>query len=184
MTMHLPKLNDSQIRWITEQAAAYIEGQRQTYARSAVALNQDQRRVMRPFFPTSALDSTRIVTLGGERVANPPFYGELVRMGFEASSLPNFSLMGAITFVDTLVSHEAVADRLLFHELVHVVQYEKLGVVEFAAKYVTGFLRGGSYGAIPLERNAYELDERFAAQPWRAFSVEVEVQQWIATSKF
>jgi hypothetical protein len=92
--------------------------------------------------------------------------------------------MTAITFVDTVVSHEAFIDRLLFHELVHVVQYEKLGLPEFAAKYVTGFLSGGSYEAIPLEMNAYELDARFAAAPTTVFSVEAEVQGWIDAGKF
>jgi hypothetical protein len=63
--------------------------------------------------------------------------------------------MAAITFIDTVVFHEPIENRLLFHEFVHVVQYDKLGLGEFAAKYVNGFLTGGSYEAIPLERNAY-----------------------------
>ena len=49
----------------------------------------------------------------------------------------------------------------------------------FAAKWVGGFLVGGSYEAIPLEQNAYELDERFATSPGTPFSVEDEVQEWI-----
>lgn len=91
--------------------------------------------------------------------------------------------MTAITFVDTVVSHEQFTDRLLFHELVHVVQYEKLGVAEFAAKYVRGFLSGGSYDAIPLERNAYELDERFATAPATDSSVSDEVRRWIRADR-
>jgi hypothetical protein len=77
-----------------------------------------------------------------------------------------------------------MTDRTLFHELVHVVQYTKLGLSAFAAKYVTGFLNGGSYEAIPLEMNAYELDERFAEAPMNGFSVETEVQRWIDAGKF
>jgi hypothetical protein len=50
--------------------------------------------------------------------------------------------------MDTVVSHEAFKDRLLFHGLVDVVQYEKLALAGFAAKYVKGFLSGGSYEAI------------------------------------
>lgn len=114
---------------------------------------------------------------------NPPFYGELVKMGFEAASLPDFAHMAAITFVDTVVSHEPFSDRLLFHELVHFVQYEKLGLEGFADKYVRGFLSGGSYEAIPLEMNAYQLDTRFAGAPTRAFSVADEVQGWIDAGK-
>jgi hypothetical protein len=105
-------------------------------------------------------------------------------MGFEAASLPDLPEMVAITFVDTVVSHEPFTDRLLFHELVHVVQYEKLGLAEFAAKYVKGFLSGGSYEGIPLERNAYELDGRFAAELTKGFSVASEVQSWIDGGRF
>jgi hypothetical protein len=99
--------------------------------------------------------------------------------GFEPVALPNFSFMAAITFVDMVVSHGPYDNRTLFHELVHVVQYEKLGVAEFAAKYVRGFLNGGSYEAIPLEVNAYGLDARFAGEPAKPFSVETEVRAWI-----
>ena len=77
-----------------------------------------------------------------------------------------------------------ITDRLLLRELVHVVQYEKLGLKEFAAKYVTGFLSGGSYEAIPLEMNAHELDDRCAAATTKAFSVADEVQRWIDTRRF
>ena len=70
------------------------------------------------------------------------------------------------------------------HELVHVVQYEKLGLEGFAAKYVQGFLRGGTYEAIRLERNAYELDARFDTAPTKPFSVSHEVQGWIHAGRF
>jgi hypothetical protein len=183
-SMPLPKLSDAQIAWIIERVAVYIERQRQTYRLRAVPPDRNQKTTMQPFFPESTLDSARVVVLAGERVSNPPFYGDLMKMGFEASSLPDFAEMAAITFVDTVVSHEPVTDRLLFHELVHVVQYDKLGLAEFAAKYVTGFLMGGSYEAIPLERNAYELDGRFAVEPTKAFSVVAEVQCWIGGGRF
>lgn len=85
--------------------------------------------------------------------------------------------------MDTIVSHGPLTERTLFHELVHV-QYAKLGLSAFAAKYVTGFLKGGSYEAIPLEMNAYELDARFASAPLNSFLVETEVQAWIDAGKF
>lgn len=46
---------------------------------------------MRPFFPESTLDLAQVLVLAGERVSNPPFYGELMQMGFEAGSLPDFA---------------------------------------------------------------------------------------------
>src|SRR5713101_8276552 len=172
--MALPKLSESQIESLIQQVAEYIESQRNHYRSRATPLSTNQKAVMAPFFPQAALDSTEVVVLAGERVGNPPFYGDLVAMGFELALLPNFSEMAAITFVDTVVFHEPIVNRTLFHELVHVVQYDKLGLEEFAARYVNGFLTGGSYEAIPLERNAYELDERFAQAPASAFSVEDE----------
>ena len=182
--MPLPKLDTAQIESIVREVAAYIEGNRKGYLPQSVSLNGTQRLTMQPFFPAHALDSTRLVVLSGSRLGNPPFYAGLVQMGFEAGSLPDFAGMAAITFVDTVVSHDPYDNRTLFHELVHVVQYEKLGLDEFAAKYVKGFLSGGSYEAIPLERNAYELDTRFAAEPIRPFSVAAEVQSWIDASRF
>jgi len=182
--MPLPKLRNTEIAWIVEQVAQYIQQKRETYRGRAVPLDGNQRLAMQPFFPSSALDSARVLALVGERVGNPPFYAQLVQMGFSPADLPDFAHMAAITFVDTVVSHEPFTDRLLFHELVHVVQYEKLGLEGFANKYVRGFLSGGSYHGIPLEMNAYELDARFAGAPTKAFSVSDEVQMWVRAERF
>lgn len=177
--MFIPTLSEPQISVDIRQVAECIAHQCDTYRGKAVPLNANRRTAMQPFFAASTLDSARVLTLTGERVGNPPFYAALVQMGFEPALLPNFSLMAAITFVDTIVSHEAFTDRLLFHELVHVVQYEKLGLEGFADRYVRGFLSGGSYDGIPLEMNAYELDARFDAAPTEMFPVSDEVQRWI-----
>jgi hypothetical protein len=59
---------------------------------------------------------------------------------------------------------------------VHVVQYRHLGVSSFADLYVRGFLNGGSYEEIPLEKQAYELEARFANNG-EAFSVDDDVQR-------
>jgi len=182
--MPLPTLSSAQIERVVDQAAAYIAQGRQTYRPGAAPLSLSQKNAMRRFFPETLLDSTRLAVHTRERVSNPPFFAQLVQMGFSPADLPDFARMAAITFVDTVVSHESFTDRLLFHELVHVVQYEKLGLAEFAAMYVRGFLSGGSYEAIPLERNAYELDGRFAAVPGKPFAVGDEVQGWIDKSRF
>lgn len=181
--MLMPTLSESEITWLVRQVAGYIDRQRQIYRFKALPLNASQREAMQRFFPASTLDAVRVTVLTRERVGNPPFYRQLVQMGFEPVTLPNFSLMAAITFVDTVVSHEPFTHRLVFHELVHVVQYEKFGLEGFADKYVRGFLSGGSYDGIPLEMNAYELDGRFEAAPTKAFPVADEVQGWVDARK-
>jgi hypothetical protein len=182
--MPLPKLSDEQVAWIVKEVTAYIQKQRQLFIARAVHLNPNQKADLQSFFPASALDSARVLVLATQRVPNPYFYAQLLAMGFTPESLPDFSQMAAVTFVDTIVSHGQLTERTLFHELVHLVQYTKLGLPAFAAKYVTGFLKGGSYEAIPLEVNAYQLDARFASAPTNSFSVETEVQAWIDAGKF
>jgi hypothetical protein len=180
----LPDLSDSQVASIAAQVAAYIDAQRQAYNAAAVPITSGQQATMQLFFSTSTLNSTRLLVLEGQRVADPPFYSQLRQLGFRESDLPSFTSMAAITFVDTVVSHHPFTDSLLFHELVHVVQYEKLGLQQFATKYVTGFLRGGSYEDIPLEVNAYSLEARFGQQPLTPFPVAQDVQSWIAANRF
>src|ERR1700674_556600 len=124
---------------------------------------------MAGFFSPQVLDSTRLLVLERERVSNPEFYPMLQGLGF--TNLPDQASMGAITFSDVVVSHEPFANGLLFHELVHVEQYRQLGIPRFSELYVQGFLNGGSYEAIPLEVNAYSLEDRFRRDPRSTFSV-------------
>jgi hypothetical protein len=102
----------------------------------------------------------------------------LRRLGF--TGLPDQSTMAAISFCDVVVSHEPFSNGLLFHELVHVEQYRQLGIPRFADLYVRGFLTGGSYEALPLEVNAYTLEDRCRREPHWKFSVEQEVARWAA----
>jgi len=134
-----------------------------------------------PFFSAQLLESTRVLVLKVERVGNPDFYPMLRDLGFK--NLPDQSGMGAITFCDVVVSHEAFYDGLLFHEFVHVEQYRQLGIPRFSELYVRGFLSGGSYEAIPLEINAYTLEGRFEANPAQRFSVADEVTKWQAEGR-
>lgn len=182
--MAIPNLSDAQIAGVIWQVCRYIEEQQDAHRQRAVPLKPGEAAAVTPFFPASTLDRARIVVLQGERIHNPHFYTQLVQMGFDPRSLPDFETMTAVTFVDTIVSNEVLDSRVLFHELVHVHQYERLGLPDFASRYVKGFLRSGTYEGIPLEQNAYELDRRFTAAPGKPFSVQGEVQAWIDENRF
>ena len=106
----------------------------------------------------------------------------LRNMGF--TNLPDQSAMAAITFSDTVVSHVPLDNDLLFHELVHVEQYHQLGIGIFADLYVRGFLIGGGYDGIPLERNAYLLGARYEQDRAGSFSVTEDVTAWITGDRF
>jgi|ERR1035437_4216890 hypothetical protein len=174
--MTVPQLTPEQITQVSGLVSQYITTQRERYAPRAIQLSAHQRAAMNGFFSPQLLDSTRLLVLQGERVANPEFYPMLRGLGFK--NLPDQSGMGAITFSDVVVSHEPFRNGLLFHELVHVEQYRQLGIPRFSELYVRGFLSGGSYEAIPLEVNAYTLEARFEGNPASQFSVADEVRKW------
>jgi len=56
-----------------------------------------------------------------------------------------------------------------------------LGVNEFLRQYVVGFAEGGfDYNAIPLERQAYELQRRFEIlPPGMTFSVREDIRRFL-----
>jgi len=92
--------------------------------------------------------------------------------------------MAGITFQDVIVHVEPLTKPLLFHELVHAVQYKHLGLHGFAEYYVRGFLSGGSYEEIPLEKQAYALEEQFARNSDGPFSVEQDVIERMRNGQF
>jgi hypothetical protein len=181
LSVAVPTLTPKQVAHFAQQVAEYISSGRLAYLNAAATIQVGHRAALTPFFPADLLTRT-LVSVVVQPVENPSFYPTLRQMGF--NNLPDFSKMAAITFVDVVVSHVQIASALLFHEMVHVVQYNKLGLSEFSRHYVEGFLRSGSYERIPLEINAYQLEERFRANPYRQFSVEAEVRQWIDAGRY
>jgi hypothetical protein len=179
--MATPQLTPGQIRQVSGLVAEYISSQRQKYAPWAVPLTSQERAAVSAFFGPELLGKTRLLVLEGERVSNPEFYRRLRGLGF--TNLPDQSTMSAITFGDVVVSHEPFSSGLLFHELVHAEQYRQLGIPRFAELYVRGFLSGGGYQSIPLEANAYRLEDRFRREPRPGFSVEQEVARWAAEGR-
>jgi hypothetical protein len=178
--MDLSKLPQGIVGQLAGMVEDFILKSRKKYAERAVPPTPEQRAAMHAFFPAEVLEQTRLLVLRDERVQDPPFYGMARMMGIK--NLPSFDDTTAVTFVDVIVSHREFTDDLLFHELVHAVQYVQLGTKEFASRYVNGFLTGGGYSGIPLEKHAHELEQRYSANKTQTFSVAEEVKQWIATS--
>jgi hypothetical protein len=124
------------------------------------------------------LNGVRLVQVAN--IENPSFYSQLAEQGL---SIPlDFSVMSGITYGDTiLVARRAPLAgaawySVLFHELVHVTQYEVLGIDRFIEEYVAGWAASGFvYESIPLERDAYELGAVFDGRPTSVFDVRMEV---------
>ncbi len=172
--MPLPKLSEKQIDQLAGLVAAYIAEQRSAFGDKAQPIIAEQVAQLRPFFPADVLAQVKVVR---GRAPEPGFYTLVRMMGIR--NAPAFSEMAGITFQDVVVHVEPLSLRLLFHELVHAVQYKHLGLEGFASRYVRGFLNGGSYEEIPLEKQAYELEGRFVEAPSSEFSVEEDVKRRI-----
>lgn len=173
------KLPEQQIVQLAKWVAEYIAEQRAAFLDRAHPITLAHKKLLQPFFPDDVLENVRVVR---GRASEPKFYMQLRMLGIR--NAPAFSEMAGITFQDVVVHVEPLNDTLLFHELVHAVQYKHLGLHGFAERYVRGFLTGGSYEKIPLELQAYELEARFSANPSTAFSVEVDVQHRVRSNQF
>lgn len=178
----MTKLSEEMIERVSGEVAEYISAQKERFLVRGVPITLEAKAELQGFFRRDVLDATQLVVLDGERIENPSFYRMLRELGF--TNLPDFQWMAAVTFQDVVVAHEEFSPGLLFHELVHVEQYRQLGVERFAELYVRGFLDGGGYEGIPLEKNAYELGERFEGDPRREFSLEQEVAGWVRVGRF
>jgi len=69
-----------------------------------------------------------------------------------------------ITYKNTFfINHLHQTESLCFHELVHVIQWERLGVNNFLLAYGVGLMQFGyfDYQNSPLEQMAYSLQGDF-----------------------
>jgi len=111
-------------------------------------------------FASDLLEKAKVVVVTGQ-VPFPPLPLALSSMG-----LPDFAQMGnasvaGVTYKDTFfVNNLHQTESIYFHELVHVVQWERLGVDNFLLAYVAGLMQFG-YQDSPLEQMAYSLQEDF-----------------------
>ncbi len=157
-------------------ASRWIRRQERIFHPLGRGLTETERAAFTGFFDAALLARVRL-----HRLEHPRTLAALVTV--PARLLP-FELrhLAGITFGDTIVlTHRAPAGgpdwyRLLFHELVHVVQYDLLGVDRFVDCYLTGWAQAGfRYREIPLERDARALEWRFCQAPAAAFPVEKAV---------
>ncbi len=163
------------------QGQKWIKEQRLAFRPLGKVLPEETIAQFSPFFEEPLLQQIRVLMVPA--LENPGFL-EAYRSTFEEKAIPllDFSAMSGITFVDTVLLVDelpgADPEATLFHELVHAVQYELLGPEKFVELYITGWINQGfNYAAIPLEMDAYELQNRYEADPDAPFSVKDEVSR-------
>ena len=174
--MSLPAVPPTELAEVIREVQEYIQQQRRCYFPLAQPLSRPQKRAMGPFFVAALLDEARVHVIPPASFPNPAFVYRARARGFQ--HMPEFSHQRELTFQDVVLLQEPASDRLLFHGLVHVVQCQVLGLERYVAAYLRAFVNTGRHVTVPLEVQAFQLDERFAAAPARPFSVEDEVRDW------
>jgi len=169
---------DALISFLIPNAQKWISTQRDLHNPHSAPLSRIEIDILRSFYLEATINRVRVRHV--PRIENPPFYADLALAGV---AIPlDFSQMAGITFDDTILisdldPHTRPLISLIFHEIVHVVQYGLLGVAEFSKQYIQGWAQNGfNYFTIPLEREAYELQRRFEGTLLSTFSVEEIVE--------
>jgi hypothetical protein len=118
------------------------------------------------YFTEGLLSSTHIVVV--DQVPMPP----LSSMGLSQFAAFEHGDFDGITYLDTFFvkRRSASAERLYFHEMIHVVQWRLLGPERFLAIYADGLERFG-YRESPLEAMAYDAEESFV-RSYQIFDAE------------
>jgi hypothetical protein len=163
--------------------AKYLWDESALYLPASEPLAANWKTTVQHYFPKVLLDVVRTVILTrGVRIPPPFFNAEAVALS--GGNFPDFVHLASVTYIDVIVFHEEITPRTLFHGLVHAQQFASLGLELYAGLYLRGFLKTRSWLGIPLEEQAFKLEERFAIAPPRPFSVEEEVKLWANQSRY
>src|SRR6266851_8750667 len=126
------QIPDAVLTWAIDETRAWIKEQRTIHRPAGGQLPPVAKDAVRGFFTPAVLDSARVAVLAV--IPNPPFLEQARAAGLPVEIDP--SIMEGVTLVDTILISRAVPPTdplgLMFHQFVHVVQYEILGVEEFS----------------------------------------------------
>lgn len=157
----------------------WVQVRRRRYRRIGRELTPNELVALRPFYSLALLARVRVATV--PRINPPPGASLAARLGF--GSRLNLSWVRGMAFHDAIVIAGAPPSHsLLFHELVHVVQYDVMGVGPMLKRYVRDYFKSGQdYFDIAAEKCAYDLQARFDASPAVPFDVRDEVMRYFQT---
>jgi hypothetical protein len=175
-----PQLDDAQVSDAIVDIAAYMREQRDRFLLLSEPLPEEHVALLRPFFSPTLLRKVRVVLLAAHGLSRVDVHSRA--HGYQR--LLDFTHMASVTFDDVVVVNETLTTRLLFHALVHAVQFQLLGLQRYTELFVRAFVTSKWRFKVPLEAHAFELEGRFAADRHARFLVEDEVRLWIDRERY
>ena len=143
----------------------WLYQQRQIHLTQARPLSSRERSRLDGYFEKRILDLTRVATI--DQIPNPAFYDELRER--EIPIPMDFTSAIGFTLIDCVLLQKGFRSiSTLFHEMVHVVQMDLLGVRKLVELYFDDLAKNG-YQNVLFERQAYDLTTRFTCG--QSFSV-------------
>lgn len=137
------------------QVRVWIENLLQTYADSAKKIQISFFPGIAKAYPADLVERARIVSV--DRTPFPP----VSKFGLPEFARYEGMRFDGITFMNTMfVVKGRELPSLIFHELVHVVQWDRLGADQFLLAYGLGLAQFG-YEQSPLEQMAYLLERQY-----------------------
>ena len=171
MYSETPYLIHKFLEWAYEQRKLHLPNARK--------LSDGEKLRLAGYFDKRILDLTRVVSVA--HISNPKFYNELIKSGI---SIPlDFTQAVGLTLIDCVLIRKELCSNppswinTLFHEMVHVVQFDILGPARLVSLYADCLLQNKyQYHSVPFERQAYTLTDKFVGgEP--PFSVREVIKQ-------
>ena len=135
----------------------WLYQQREIHLPQARPLSSEERARLNGYFERKILDLTRVATV--DHIPNPQFYDELRER--EIPIPMDFTSAVGLTLIDCVLLRKGFGSiSTLFHEMVHVVQADLLGVKRLLELYFSDLAENGYLG-VPFERQAYDLTAKF-----------------------
>jgi hypothetical protein len=123
------------------------------------------------YYPAELLGRARAVSVAS--IPIPP----LARLGLSEFAALEMLPFTGMTYANTIFAlPQRLTEELCFHELVHVVQWDTLGMDDFLLAYALGLLQFG-YQQSPLERMAYTAQAHLACGQPPAASIAQMIER-------
>jgi len=142
---------------LIQKLEEWLYQQHQIHLTQARPLSKQERLRLDGYFEKRILDLTRVATI--DQIPNPQFYDELRER--EIPIPMDFTSAIGFTLIDCVLLRKGFGSiSTLFHEMVHVVQADLLGVKRLLELYFSELIKNG-YQNVLFERQAYDLTARF-----------------------
>lgn len=138
------------VRWMNKTLDSYED--------HAVALDDFNHKKIKIVFPSPLRNQTKVVVVP-DRVPVPP----LERIGLKELMALNQKNTIGITYKNRIfLLEEHCTEINCFHEMIHVVQWQRLGIEKFLLAYSLHLVLRG-YEGNPFEETAYDFQRRLAS---------------------